>query len=112
MFSRNKGVSISKYKKKTDIIIAYTGALLIKISKEKLFFAKSTPTVKCSKIITDAIDDATPKPAVPYANRHIGIPIFPVLGKINGGSSLIVSLFKINRKNIPINEKPPITIKA
>ena len=46
MFSRNKGVSISKYQKETDIIIAYTGGLLIKISKEKLFLAKKTPSVK------------------------------------------------------------------
>ena len=40
VFSRNKGGSILKYKKKTDIIIAYTGGLLIKILKENLFFAK------------------------------------------------------------------------
>ena len=62
VFSRNKGVSISKYKKKTDIIIAYTGGLLIKISKEKLFFAKKTPSVKWNKIITEAIAEATPRP--------------------------------------------------
>ena len=47
---------------KTDIIIAYTGGLLIKISKEKLFFAKKTPSVKWTKIITEAIAEATPRP--------------------------------------------------
>ena len=46
MFSRNKGVLISKNRKKTDTIIAYTGGLLIRISNENFFFAKKTPSVK------------------------------------------------------------------
>ena len=50
---------------KTEIIIAYTGGLLITTSIEKLFFAKKTPNVKWNKIITDATADATPKPDVP-----------------------------------------------
>ena len=41
------------------------GTFLIKISSEKLFFAKRTPTVKCNNIITEAIAEATPNPAVP-----------------------------------------------
>ena len=62
VFSRNKGVSSLKNKKVTDTIIAYTGGLLIKISKEKLFFAKKTPNVKWNKMITEAMADATPSP--------------------------------------------------
>ena len=34
MFSRNKGVLISKNRKKTETIIAYTGGLLIRISND------------------------------------------------------------------------------
>ena len=54
VFSRNKGVSISKYKKKTDIIIAYTGGLLIKISKENFFLTKKHLVVKWNRIMTEA----------------------------------------------------------
>ena len=56
--------------------------------------------------------EATPSPAVPYANKQIGMPIFPVFGKINGGNSLIKSFFNINRNKIPTNEKPVIMINA
>ena len=68
--------------------------------------------MKWNKIITDAIAAATPKPEVPYANKHIGIPIFPVLGKIKGGNSAIISFFNIYKKNKPINEKPTIIMIA
>ena len=46
VFSRNKGGLISYNKKMTDIIIAYTGGLLITTSNENFFFAKKTPRVK------------------------------------------------------------------
>ena len=59
---------------------------LINILNEKLFLANKTPSVKWRRMITEAIEDATPNPAVPYANKQIGIPMFPVLGKIKGGS--------------------------
>ena len=112
MFSKNKGVFISKNKKITDIIIAYTGGLFKTILNEKLFFAKKTPKVKWNKMITEATADATPKPWVPYAKRQIGIPILPVLGRINGGSSILKSFLR-NESNIsPIIVKPPIIIKA
>ena len=38
VFSRNNGVLISKNRKKTETIIAYTGGLLIRISNENFFF--------------------------------------------------------------------------
>ena len=65
MFSRNKGVLISKNRKKTETIIAYTGGLLIRISNENYFFAKKTPNVKWKRIITEATAEATPSPSVP-----------------------------------------------
>ena len=49
--------------------------------------------------------DATPKPAVPYANKQIGIPILPVFGKKYGGNSLEISFFKKNKKITPIKAK-------
>ena len=52
--------------------------------------------------------EATPRPAVPYANKQIGTPIFPVLGKIKGGSSVIGSFFNTNKKITPTIEKAPI----
>jgi hypothetical protein len=61
---------------------------------------------------TDAIAEATPSPAVPYANKQIGIPMFPVLGKINGGSSLMKSFFNNNKNRIPTRENPPIITNA
>ena len=62
VFSKNIGVLILKYKKITDMIIAYTGGLLIRISIENFFFAKNTPKVKWNKIITEATAEATPRP--------------------------------------------------
>ena len=104
VFSKYPGTSHSKYKNITETIIAYIGIFLINISKEKLFFANKTPSVKWRRIITEAIADATPNPAVPYANKQIGIPMFPVLGKINGGSSLIKSFFNNNKNKTPAIE--------
>ncbi len=83
----------------------------MRISKEKLFLASKTPIVKWRSIITEATAEATPRPLVPYAKRHIGTPMFPVLGKIKGGNSLITSFLSINKKNKPTKEKPPIIIK-
>ena len=40
-------------------------------------------------MITQKIADAIPRPGFPYAKRHIGKPMLPVFGKINGGNSLI-----------------------
>ena len=74
----------------------------------KLIFllAKKIPNVKWDIIITAEIAEATPKPSFPYAKRQIGRPIFPQLGKINGGSSLIKSLFCTIRMTNPIIENP------
>ena len=57
--------------------------------RENFLSARSTPSVKWKRIITQKIADAIPRPELPYAKRHIGKPIFPVFGKISGGSSLI-----------------------
>ena len=46
-------------------------------------------------MITDAIAEATPRPAVPYANKQIGTPILPVLGKTSV-EVLLSDLFKKN----------------
>ena len=112
VFSRNNGVLIWKYKKTTDIIIAYTGGLLTTISKENFFLAKKTPKVKWNKIITDAIAEATPNPWVPYAKRQIGMPILPVFGKIKDGNSMLKSFFSRESTISPKTAKPPIIIKA
>ena len=54
--------------------------------------------------------DATPKPAVPYANKQIGTPMLPVFGKNKGGSSVIGSFFKnIKKKNPTTANAPKIT---
>ena len=71
----------NKIEQNTDAPSLDQKEILIKISRENFFWARKTPKVKWNKIITEAIADATPKPDVPYANRHIGTPIFPVLGK-------------------------------
>jgi hypothetical protein len=47
---------------------------------------------------------AIANPSFPYAKRHIGIPIFPVFGKINGGRSRYISLFIILSTIIPKTE--------
>ena len=58
------------------------------------------------------MDAATPKPSYPYANKHIGNPIFPVFGIINGGSSLIISFdLSRNKKIIPTKVKPIMASK-
>ena len=51
----------------------------------------------------------TPRPWEPYANKHIGNPIFPVFGIVNGGNSLMISLV-FKRYNIitPVIINPPI----
>ena len=33
----------------------------------------------------------TPRPCEPYANKHIGNPMFPVLGIANGGNLVCIS---------------------
>jgi hypothetical protein len=56
----------------------------------------------------DDIVAAIPRPWLPYAKRQIGKPMFPVFGKINGGSSVIISLFRNLRNIIPVIAKPKI----
>ena len=58
---------------------------------------------KMKSIINEDIAPAIPNPCVPYANKQIGKPILPVLGIINGGSSIIISFLKI-LKITPIKE--------
>ena len=79
--------------------------------KLNFLLAKKTPNVKWNKIIYDDIAPATPKPWEPYANKHMGKPIFPVLGSINGGNSIIGSFFMKKRKIIPTIAKPIIANK-
>ena len=61
--------------------------------------------VKCNSTTNDDIAAATPIPREPYANRHKGIPILPVLGKKNGGNSREISFFIKNKKIIPVKAK-------
>ena len=73
--------------------------------------AKKTPNVKWHKMIKAEIAAETPRPWEPYANKHIGKPILPVLGIVKGGSSLIISLvFKRNNMIIPTIMNPTIAI--
>ena len=62
-------------------------------------------------MINEDIAPAIPNPCVPYANKQIGKPMLPVLGIINGGSSIIISFFKNFKKITPIKEKPRIATK-
>ncbi len=74
--------------------------------------ARKTPNVKWHKIIKADMAAETPNPWEPYANRHIGKPIFPVLGITNGGNSLIISfVFCKYKKIIPTIKKKAIAIK-
>ena len=56
--------------------------------------------------------EATPSPEDPYANKQIGTPILPVFGKISGGSSVIGSFFKINKKITPTIANAKMIIAA
>tara|TARA_B100001250_G_C19447160_1_gene634359 strand:+ start:257 stop:505 length:249 start_codon:yes stop_codon:yes gene_type:complete len=49
-------------------------------------------------------------PIDPYANKQIGIPIFPVFGKKKGGNSLEISFFIKNKKITPVIAKHIIAI--
>ena len=80
--------------------------------KSNSLFAKKMFNVKCNNTTKDEIVAAIPMPNFPYANKHIGIPILPVLGKIKGGNSLIKSFFINIRKISPINPKEVKRINA
>ena len=69
--------------------------------KENFLFAKRIFSVKWKITIIDVIAAAIAKPTLPYAKRQIGIPIFPVFGRINGGRSLNISFPRILRTKIP-----------
>ena len=63
-------------------------------------------------MINEDIDAAIPRPWEPYAKRHIGMPIFPLFGKIKTGTSLMMSLvFNKYKIIIPVKVKPIIAIK-
>ena len=53
-----------------------------------------------------------PKPWDPYANKHIGRPMLPVFGIINGGNSLIISLVFMRYNIITPVIKNPVIAKA
>ena len=55
----------------------------------KFLLAKKMLAVKCKRTTKDDMAAATPIPKEPYANKQIGIPIFPVLGKIKVGNYLM-----------------------
>ena len=63
-------------------------------------------------MISADIAAETPKPCEPYANKHIGKPILPVLGMANGGSSRIISfVFCRNKIIMPTKLKAAIAMK-
>ena len=65
--------------------------------------------MKWHSIIREVIEAETPKPLEPYANIQIGNPIFPVLGKIKGGSYLTISLvFNVYKVKMPTKANKPI----
>ena len=55
---------------------------------ENFLLANKILILKWKTNIIAVIDVAIAKPIFPYANRHNGIPIFPVFGKISGGNNL------------------------
>ena len=67
--------------------------------------AKNIFAVKCNKTTNEDIAAATPIPKDPYANKQIGIPIFPVFGRKKGGNSLEISFFIKNKKITPVMAK-------
>ena len=70
------------------------------------------PRLKWRTKIVDVIAVAIANPFIPKANRHKGIPIFPVFGRINGGNNLTISLFNNFNTIRPIIEKIPTYIKV
>ena len=68
---------------------------------ENFLLAKRIFRLKWKTTITDVTAAAIARPVLPYAKRQMGMPIFPVLGSINGGSSLYISLLRIFSINIP-----------
>ena len=85
VFKTNFGISRSKYKKATAIITAYVEGLFKIILISNFLLAKKMLAVKCKRTTRDDIAAATPIPKDPYANKQIGIPILPVLGRKKGG---------------------------
>ena len=61
--------------------------------------------VKCKRTTKEDIAAATPIPKDPYANRQIGIPILPVLGRKKGGNSIEISFFMKNKNITPVIAK-------
>ena len=62
---------------------------------ENFLLAKRIFRLKWKTTITDVTAAAIARPILPYAKKQIGIPIFPVLGSIKGGSNLYISLLRI-----------------
>ena len=111
VLTKNTGTSISKNKNKTDIIIAWTGGLLKSKLSCNFLLAKKTPKVKWKRITKEEIVAAIPNPWFPYANKHKGNPMLPVLGKIKGGNSVTMSFLRNFKKITPIKLKAIIRIK-
>ena len=109
---------IFKNVKRYDVIFIKSN---IKINKEFIENAKNlkivagslsaVEVIKCLKLTRSALDDLR-------HNHNLAITFermilnFPVLGKINGGNSLIKSFLSNRRNTIPTIEKPPIIISA
>ena len=105
VFKTNFGISRSKYKKATAIITAYVEGLFKIILISNFLLAKKMLAVKCKRTTRDDIAAATPIPKDPYANKQIGIPILPVLGRKKGGNSLAISFFIKNKNMTPVIAK-------
>ena len=84
----------------SKLSLAYSNHVKNLLIKSNSLFAKKMFNVKCNNTTKEEIAAAIPIPNFPYANKHIGIPIFPVFGKINVGNSLIKSFFKFSLKLI------------
>ena len=72
---------------------------------ENFLLANNILTLKWKTKIIAVAAVAMAKPILPYANKQSGMPIFPVFGKINGGSNLYISLLRIFKITIPITAK-------
>ena len=79
--------------------------LLIIILISNFLLARNIFRVKCNRTTIDDIAAATPIPKDPYANKQIGMPMLPVLGRKKGGNSLEISFFIKNKKIIPVKAK-------
>ncbi len=85
--------------------LTVVGGLFRIIFMSNFLLAKKIFNVKWRSMTREEIAAATPIPNDPYANKQIGIPMLPVLGRKYGGNSLDISFFIKNKNITPVKAK-------